>query len=98
MEKFWILLGGMILLWVPFIPVPPVVRSVVQTIGAATFYIYMTNILLINFLTRDMLGIDNPPIEMMVALLGGVLVMFSIQKLRPFLVAFRGYFQRLKLL
>ena len=97
-EKFWILLGGIMLLWVPFIPVPPIVRSVIQTIGAAAFYIYITNILLINSLTHDILGVYNPSIEMMVALLGGVLVMFSIQKLRPLLVASGGYFQRFKFL
>jgi acyl carrier protein len=89
-EKIWILLGGIVLLWVPFVPMPPVVRSAIRTIGAATYYIYMTNFVLIFSLTHNVLGIYNPPIEMMVALLGSVLIMFSIQRLRQFLVAFNG--------
>jgi acyl-CoA synthetase (AMP-forming)/AMP-acid ligase II/acyl carrier protein len=89
MEKFWILFGGSMLLWVPLIPMPLVVRPVVRAVGAATFYIYMTNMLLIYSLTHNILGIYSPPVEMLVALLGGLLVMFAVQRLRQFLVAFR---------
>lgn len=89
-EKFWILLGVVMLLWVPFVPIPRVVRAVIQTIGAATIYIYMTNFVLIFSLTHNMLGIYNPFIEMIVVLLGNVLIMFSIQALKPFLVTLSG--------
>ena len=85
-EKVWILLGGIMLLWVPFIPMQLVATSIIRTIGAATFYIYMTNFVLIFSLTHHLLGIYNPLIEMMVAFLGSVLIMFSFQRLKQFLV------------
>lgn len=79
-EKFWILISGIILLWIPTIPVPLVVKSVARTIGAATFYIYILHVFLIWLMHK--IGIYDPLVEITVALMGSLLVYFLSQGLR----------------
>ncbi len=78
-EKLWILLGGVMLLWVPFTPVPLFARSVIRIIASATFYIYLSNFALIILVRK--LGIMNPLVEFSVGLLGGLLIWFLTQRL-----------------
>jgi hypothetical protein len=81
-EKSWILYGGLILLWVPFIPVPSVIRSIVTIISSATFYIYMTHVFFIVLMSR--IGVYNPYLNYLISLSLCILLMFLFQKLRDF--------------
>jgi non-ribosomal peptide synthetase component E (peptide arylation enzyme) len=87
-EKFWILIGGTMLLWVPFISAPPILKSIIQTISAATYYIYMTHMFFIQLSGK--LGISHSLINTIVGLLGSLLIWFSIQRLREFITQYRS--------
>lgn len=49
-SKFcWLLIGGMTILWMAFIPVPKRLKSPIQLISAAAYHIYLTHIITIHF-------------------------------------------------
>jgi len=87
-EKFWILIGGAMLIWVPFISIPPIVKSIIQTISAATYYIYVTHISFIYL--NERLGIYHPLTNITVSLLGSLLIWFLARRLREFLAQDRS--------
>ena len=87
-EEFWILTGGAILIWVPSISLPPILKSIIRTISAATYYIYIIHMSFIYVIVK--LGISYPLTNFIVAMLGSILIWFLVRRLREFLAQDRS--------
>jgi hypothetical protein len=87
-EKFWILMGGAILIWVPSISLPPILKSIIRTISAATYYIYVVHMSFIYVIVK--LGISYPLTNFIVSMLGSILIWFLVRRLQEFLAQDRS--------
>ncbi len=87
-EKLWILIGGAMLIWVPSISLPPILKSIIRTISAATYYIYVIHMSFIYVIVK--LGISYPLTNFIVAMLGSILIWFLVRRLREFLAQDRS--------
>lgn len=87
----WVLIGSALLLWLPYVSIPSIIKSPIQMISAASYYIYLTVLIFITLVTK-LIGHDYPLITMSVTLLGGVLTWVAVQSLQQFLSdrQFRG--------
>lgn len=75
---WWLLIGGMLLLWLPYIALPRLIKAPVQVISVASYHIYLTFMIFIHFAT-NVAGIRFPPATFLVALLGGLITWSGIQ-------------------
>jgi hypothetical protein len=87
-EKLWILIGGAMLIWVPFISLPPILKSIIRTISAATYYIYVVHMSFIYVIVK--LGISYPLTNFIVSMLGSILIWFLVRRLQEFLAQDRS--------
>lgn len=81
-------MGGVVLLWVQFVPVPQILKLPIQTVSAAAYYIYLTHIIFIHLLTRGV-GVQSPLIVSAIAILGGALSWMAVQKIQQVVVGTR---------
>jgi len=81
---WWVLIGGSMLLWLSYVPIPSILKLPIQTISAATYYIYLT-VMIFRHLLTEIVGIDHPLVTIPVTLLGGVLIWSAIQGLQQFI-------------
>jgi len=79
-----VLIGGSMLLWLSYVPIPSILKLPIQTISAATYYIYLT-VMIFRYLLTEIAGIDHPLVTIPVTLLGGVLTWITIQGLQQFI-------------
>jgi acyl-coenzyme A synthetase/AMP-(fatty) acid ligase len=86
LEIWWVLIGVSTLLWLPSVPIPSIIKSPLQIVSAATYYIYLTVLIFVHLVT-EVAGIHNPLVTGVVTLLGGVFtwsITQSLQQLLPF--------------
>ncbi|MER3434134.1 MAG: hypothetical protein C4288_12070 [Leptolyngbya sp. ERB_1_1] len=81
---WWILFGGTLVLWLPVVSVPRIIKSPLQILGAATYHIYLFHMIFIHFV-RNVAGIPSPWLNTVVGLSGGVLVWAMVQAVQRFL-------------
>ena len=72
------------LLWLSYVPIPSILKLPIQTISAATYYIYLT-VMIFKHLLTEIAGIEHPLVTIAVTLLGGVLIWSTIQGLQQFI-------------
>ena len=84
LENWWILIGGILLLWQSYIPIPKLIKFPIQMISAATYYIYLTAMIFIAIMHKS-IGMNYPLVTMGVTLLGCVLTWSAVQSLKQFL-------------
>ncbi len=81
---WWALIGSVLLLWLPYVSIPSIIKSPIQMISAASYYIYLTVLIFITIVTK-LIGRDYPLITTSVTLLGGVLTWAAVQALQQFM-------------
>jgi peptidoglycan/LPS O-acetylase OafA/YrhL len=74
----WILFGGMLILWQPYIYVPRWFKTLLQTVSAAAYHIYLTHMIFIHIIKSGM-GVTNPLVKAIGALIGGILTWLTLQ-------------------
>ncbi|EDN68651.1 AMP-dependent synthetase and ligase [Beggiatoa sp. PS] len=79
-RSWWIIGGGMMMLWIPYIPIWKMLKSAIQTISASAYYIYLTHMIFIHIVLRA-LKIDSPLLNVTTALLGGIVTWIVLQNL-----------------
>lgn len=77
-RTWWLILGGNLLIWLPYLSVPHWVKSPLQVLSAAAYYIYLTHMIFIHIMLNG-LGIEQPLVNAIVAVAGGVCVWFGLQ-------------------
>ncbi|MGG6264486.1 AMP-binding protein [Leptolyngbya sp. AN03gr2] len=85
----WMLVGGTLLLWLPIVAIPQILKSPLQTIGAATFHIYLFHMIFIHFVS-NVAEILNPWLNTAAGLFGGILVWAGLQAVQKFLAKRRS--------
>lgn len=85
----WMLVGGTLLLWLPMVSIPQMLKSPLQIVGAATFHIYLFHMIFIHFV-RNAAGIPSPWLNTAVGLFGGLFVWTAIQAVQRFLAKRRS--------
>jgi len=83
-QAWWVLVGGLVLLWQPYLIVPKLIKQPIQVIGAATYYIYLTHIVGIH-ITKNILHIGSPVIATIAGLGGGIMVWLCLQQVQRLL-------------
>ncbi|MBW4441216.1 MAG: AMP-binding protein [Plectolyngbya sp. WJT66-NPBG17] len=86
---WWMLVGGTLLLWLPTISIPQMIKSPLQVLGAATYYIYLFHMLFIH-VVRNVAGIQNPWPNTAAGLFGGLLVWAGVQAVQRLLAKRRS--------
>jgi hypothetical protein len=81
---WWVLIGGIMLLWLSYVPIPKLIKFPIQMISAATYYIYLT-VMIFRHLLTQVLGIDSPWVTVIVPLIGGVLIWGAVQSFQQVL-------------
>lgn len=84
LQAWWALIGSILLLWLPYVSIPSLIKSPIQMISAGSYYIYLTVLIFITIVTK-LIGHNYPLITMSVTLLGGVLTWAAVQELQQFL-------------
>jgi len=84
LQGWWTLIGAVLLLWLPYVSIPSLIKSPIQMISAASYYIYLTVLIFIALVTK-LIGHDYPLITMSATLLGGVMTWVAVQSLQQFL-------------
>lgn len=77
-QLIWIIGGGAILLWLPYLPIWRGLKNIVQNLSASAYYIYLTHMIFIHILHKN-LGINSPLLNLIVSLVGGMLIWLSVQ-------------------
>ncbi|MDX2230528.1 MAG: AMP-binding protein [Leptolyngbyaceae cyanobacterium bins.349] len=90
LQLWWVLTGTVLLLWLPYVPVLRFVKTPVQKIAAAAYYIYLTDMIFVHF--ANVIGITYPVLTAAIALLGGVFTWMMIQALQQFV--FHSFFKK----
>lgn len=85
----WMLIGGTLLLWLPTVSIPQIIKSPLQILGAATFYIYLFHMIFIHFVS-NVAHNENPWLNTAAGVLGGVLVWAGVQVIQNFLAEKRS--------
>ena len=84
LQGWWTLIGAVLLLWLPYVSIPSLIKSPIQMISAASYYIYLTVLIFITLVTK-LIGHGYPLITMSATLLGRVLAWVAVQSLQQFL-------------
>jgi len=84
LQIWWTLIGSTLLLWLPYVSIPTIIKLPIQLISAASYYIYLTVLIFITLVTK-LIGHDYPFITMSITLFGGVLIWAAVQALQQFL-------------
>lgn len=79
----WMLIGGTLLLWLPTVSIPQIIKSPLQILGAATFYIYLFHMIFIHFVS-NVAHNENPWLNTAAGVLGGILVWAGVQAVQRF--------------
>ncbi|MCU0550139.1 MAG: AMP-binding protein [Leptolyngbya sp. Prado105] len=74
----WMLIGGTLLLWLPTVSVPQVIKSPLQIVGAATYYIYLFHMIFIH-VVKNVGHLENPWANTAAGLFGGIAVWAGVQ-------------------
>jgi len=82
--SWWVLIGAILLIWLPYVSIPSIIKSPIQMISAASYYIYLTVLIFVHLATR-VAGIRYPFVTAIIVLLGGVLTWEAVQSLPQFL-------------
>ncbi|WP_176329787.1 AMP-binding protein [Thioflexithrix psekupsensis] len=77
-QLIWIVGGGLILLWLPYVPMWRAVKNIMQHLSASAYYIYLTHMIFIHILYKD-LGISSPLLNLIVSVMGGMFIWLSVQ-------------------
>jgi hypothetical protein len=80
-EDKWLLLGSLLLAFVPRVPVPSITKSIFNDIGAATFYIFVFNGLIIKVLEK-VLHIESVAILFFLTMIGSLLLWWLLERLK----------------
>jgi acyl-CoA synthetase (AMP-forming)/AMP-acid ligase II/acyl carrier protein len=80
-EMIWIFAGSIILLNIPYMIIPVWIKQPLQILSAAAYYVYLTHIAFIYFVTQGA-GIDNPWIKTTIAVFGGVFTWWTTETLK----------------
>jgi acyl-CoA synthetase (AMP-forming)/AMP-acid ligase II len=87
-EGGWLVLGSMLLIWLPNLSIPQVLKSPLQIVGASAYYIYLYHMIFIH-VVKNVAHIENPWLNTIAGLLGGVLVWLGLQATQPLLTKWR---------
>ena len=79
--KIWLIFGSLFLAFVPRVPIPFFLKRVFNDIGAATFYIFVLNGLIISFLTHSS-AIDSKAVVFCISMMGSMAVWWVMERLR----------------
>ncbi len=77
----WVVAGGLALLWIPEVALPRAVKSVVQVVGAAAFYIYLTHMAFMDLMGR-VAHVHNPLLLALGGIAGGIVAWLGAERLR----------------
>jgi acyl-CoA synthetase (AMP-forming)/AMP-acid ligase II len=88
-RTWWLIIGGNLLIWLPYISVPHQIKAPIQTLSAAAYYIYLTHIFFIYNLMNGV-GVQNPWVSAIVGLLGGVFMWLGLQFAQQWFAKRRG--------
>lgn len=83
LHSWWVFIGSVMLLWLPSVGIPSIIKTPIQMVGAASYYIYLTTMIFVHVISH-VLGIENPWITAVLTLLGGVFIWSSIQSIQQF--------------
>lgn len=82
---WWIVLGSLMLTWLPYVHIIKAAKTMIQMIGAATYYIFLTHMIFIHIL--KVLKIHSPVVNVIGAVLGSTAVWWLTQALLQHLFA-----------
>jgi hypothetical protein len=81
--SWWVLIGAILLIWLPYVSIPSIIKSPIQMISAASYYIYLTVLIFVHLATR-VAGIHYPFVTAVIVLFGGVLTWRASELLPQF--------------
>jgi len=76
--SWWIGLGAMTMLWIPYVQIWKVVKNVIQIVSAAAYYIFLTHMIFMHIIVH-ILKIHSPILNVTTALLGGIATWMVLQ-------------------
>jgi membrane-bound acyltransferase YfiQ involved in biofilm formation/acyl carrier protein len=79
-ETIW-MLGTLVILWLPDLPVPHRLKHPIQLLSAAAYSIYLTHMIFIHILAKA-LNIRSPLLIFAIALLAGSLIWMALQTMQ----------------
>jgi acyl-CoA synthetase (AMP-forming)/AMP-acid ligase II len=79
------LLGGLFILWLPYLSVPKLIKPPIQTISSAAYCIYLTHMIFITVVIK-VFAQPSPWLLAAAGFLGSLLTWVAVQKLQPSLV------------
>lgn len=77
----WLVIGSIFLAFVPRVPVPTFSKNIFNDIGAATFYIFVFNGVIIK-LTARILNIETGVGVFFISMIGSMLIWWTIERMR----------------
>ncbi|MEK7990487.1 MAG: AMP-binding protein [Thiotrichaceae bacterium] len=86
--SWWIILGGLAILWLPYIPVWKPIKVAVQWLSASAYYIFLTHMIFIHILT-NILNIHYPILSVATTLAGGIITWLVMQTVLQWIFALR---------
>jgi Na+/H+ antiporter NhaD/arsenite permease-like protein len=78
LRSWWIIVGAMIMLWIPYVSVWKMLKQILQTLSASAYYIFLTHMIFIHLIVRA-LKIDSSLLNVITALIGGVVTWMVLQ-------------------
>lgn len=97
-RTWWIIIGSLILLWIPYMPMWKLLKNSIQTLSAAAYYIFLTHMAFIHVVNKvlelNILGVGNiinflhlnpALLKVAAALIGGVVTWWVMQALLQWL-------------
>jgi peptidoglycan/LPS O-acetylase OafA/YrhL len=93
-ETVW-MLGTVVLLWLPNVPIPQIIKIPIQTIGAAAYYIYLTHMIVIHGVEK-VAKIESPLLVTVLTLGISTLICVAVQYLQQSLAAPEQWIRRLR--
>jgi amino acid adenylation domain-containing protein len=82
-EMIWLITGGTLIIWQPYLTIPKALMRPVQIIGASSYYIYLTHIAFFSVINK--IGLGSPPSYLVAGVLGGVLFWTGVQAVQQWL-------------
>lgn len=79
-EITWLLIGGVLTIWLKYVVIPRPFVLPIQMVGAASYYIYLTHVGF--FSLANKIGLSHPAIHWGFGILGGVAFWFGMQALQ----------------
>jgi len=77
----WLVLGSLFLALVPRVPIPAMARNLVNDIGAATYYIFVFNGLIISVLAHTV-RIESIPVVFAISMAGSMTLWWAMERLQ----------------